>query len=83
MSVVRVDDPANIKLPEEVAEKLGIKGGDTVSIKIEGDRAILEKQAGSPVDESFGIWAHISNSAEYVNSLRDEWEDRVNETLKP
>lgn len=77
MSVVCVDDPANIKLPKEVAEKLGIQRGDILSIKIEGDRAILERQTGSPINESFGIWVDMPSGPEYVNHLRDEWEESV------
>ena len=76
MSVMTVSDSANIILPIEVWKILGVKSGDTVAIKVEGRRVVLEKSTSSPVDEAFGIWPEIEDSSEYVNNLRNEWEER-------
>lgn len=76
MSIIRVDDSANIVLPVEVGKMLGLSNGDTIAVKVEDGRVVLEKSTSSPVDEAFGIWPEIEDSAEYVNNLRAEWEER-------
>lgn len=76
MSLIRVQDASNIVLPAEIGEALDLKNGDTVVVRIEGDRVVLEKGVASPVDEAFGMWPEIEDSAEYVNNLREEWEER-------
>jgi hypothetical protein len=58
-----------------------LKNGDVRLVNIEQNRVVLEKRSGSP-DDSFGLWAHISTSAEYVNNLRETWEERIVELLK-
>jgi bifunctional DNA-binding transcriptional regulator/antitoxin component of YhaV-PrlF toxin-antitoxin module len=79
MSVLRIEDPAHIQLPKDVGECLGLKQGDVVIITIEADRVILEKRLSSPVDASFGLWAHLPPGPEYVDTLRDEWDERLTE----
>jgi bifunctional DNA-binding transcriptional regulator/antitoxin component of YhaV-PrlF toxin-antitoxin module len=81
MSVLKIEDPAHIQLPEEVGERLGLKQGDIVVITIEAQRVILEKRAGSPVDASFGLWTHLPPGPAYIDSLRDEWDERRTERL--
>lgn len=76
MSLIRVQDASNIVLPAEVGEALDLKNGDTVVVRVEGDRVVLEKSVASPVDEAFGIWPEIEDGVEYVNNLREEWEER-------
>jgi bifunctional DNA-binding transcriptional regulator/antitoxin component of YhaV-PrlF toxin-antitoxin module len=82
MSQLIVQDPAQIVLPPEVGEQLKLKDGDIISVRVEGERVILEKQARSPLDESFGLWSDVSDGAAYVNKLREEWEDRAAELLR-
>ena len=81
MSILRIDDPSHITLPEEVGERLRLRQGDVVLLKIEAGKMILEKSRGSPVDDSFGIWATVPDGTTCVNTIRDEWEERVNELL--
>ena len=50
-------------------------------ITLEAQRMILEKRAGSPVDASFGLWAHLPPGPTYVDTLRDEWDARLTERL--
>ncbi len=76
MSLIKVQDPSNIILPVEVGKKLGLKGGDTMLMTIEEDRVVLEKNNVSPVDDAFGLWPEIQDSVEFVNQLREEWEER-------
>lgn len=76
MSLIKVQDPANIILPVEIGKKLGLKGGDTMLVTIEEDRVVLEKSNASPVDDAFGLWPEIQDSAEFINQLREEWEER-------
>ena len=77
MTVWTIEDPAHIQLPEDVGERLGLKQGDVVIITIEVDRVILEKRLSSPVDASFGLWAHLPPGPEHVDTLRDEWDERL------
>jgi bifunctional DNA-binding transcriptional regulator/antitoxin component of YhaV-PrlF toxin-antitoxin module len=79
MSVLKIEDPAHIQLPKDVGERLGLKQGDVVIITIEADRMILEKRLSSPVDASFGLWAHLPPGPEYVDTLRAEWDERLTE----
>jgi bifunctional DNA-binding transcriptional regulator/antitoxin component of YhaV-PrlF toxin-antitoxin module len=79
MTVLKIEDPAHIQLPEDVGKRLRLKQGDVVIITIEADRVILEKRLSSPVDASFGLWAHLPPGPEYVNTLRDEWDERLTE----
>jgi bifunctional DNA-binding transcriptional regulator/antitoxin component of YhaV-PrlF toxin-antitoxin module len=79
MTVLKIEDPTHIQLPEDVGKRLGLKQGDVVIITIEADRMILEKRPSSPVDASFGLWAHLPPGPEYVNTLRDEWDERLTE----
>ena len=79
MTVLKIEDPAHIQLPEDVGARLGLKQGDVVIITIEADRMILEKRLSSPVDASFGVWAHLPPGPEYVDTLRDEWDERLTE----
>jgi bifunctional DNA-binding transcriptional regulator/antitoxin component of YhaV-PrlF toxin-antitoxin module len=79
MTVLTIEVPAHIQLPEDVGERLGLKQGDVVIITIGADRAILEKRLSRPVDASFGLWAHPPPGPEYVDTLRDEWDERLTE----
>ena len=81
MSILRIDDPSHITLPEEVGKRLSLKQGDVILLQIETGRVILEKSKSSPVDDSFGIWPAVPDGTTYVNTMRDEWEGRVNELL--
>jgi bifunctional DNA-binding transcriptional regulator/antitoxin component of YhaV-PrlF toxin-antitoxin module len=81
MRVLKIEDPAHIQLPEDVGECLGLKQGDVVLIMLEAQRVILEKRTGSPVDDSFGLWAHLPPGPTYVDTLRDEWDTRLTERL--
>jgi bifunctional DNA-binding transcriptional regulator/antitoxin component of YhaV-PrlF toxin-antitoxin module len=74
MSLLKIQDGSNIKLPGEIVDRLGLKKGDIVSVRVEGNKIILEKRNDSPVDGSFGIWSDISGGSEYVNNLRDKSE---------
>jgi bifunctional DNA-binding transcriptional regulator/antitoxin component of YhaV-PrlF toxin-antitoxin module len=77
MSVLKIEDPTHIQLPKEVGERLGLKQGDVILITIEAQRVILEKRTNSPVDASFGLWAHLPPGPAYVDTLRDEWDERL------
>jgi bifunctional DNA-binding transcriptional regulator/antitoxin component of YhaV-PrlF toxin-antitoxin module len=79
MTVLKIEDPAHIQLPEDVGERLGLKQGDVVIITIEADRVILEKRLSSPVEASFGLWAHLPPGTAYIDILRDEWDERLTE----
>jgi predicted DNA-binding antitoxin AbrB/MazE fold protein len=55
-------------------EKVELKEGEKMEIRLE------EKK--SPLEESFGIWAGEEGGIEYVNKIRDEAEKRLMEKGK-
>ena len=81
MSILKIEDPSHIELPMEVGERLGLKQGDVIVITIEDQRVIMEKRASRPVDASFGLWSDLPPGPEYIDTLRDEWDERLNEHL--
>ncbi|ETW94397.1 AbrB/MazE/SpoVT family DNA-binding domain-containing protein [Candidatus Entotheonella palauensis] len=81
MNVLKIEDPSHIELPVEVGERLGLKQGDVIIITIEDQRVIMEKRASSPVDASFGLWRDLPPDREHIDTLRDEWDERLNEQL--
>lgn len=81
MSVLKIEDPNHIELPVEVSERLGLKPGDVIVITIENQRVIMEKRVSSPVDASFGLWSDLPPGPECIDTLRAEWDDRLNEQL--
>jgi bifunctional DNA-binding transcriptional regulator/antitoxin component of YhaV-PrlF toxin-antitoxin module len=64
-----------------VGERLGLKQGDVILITIEAQRVILEKRTSNPVAASFGLWADLPPGPAYVDTLRDEWDERLTERL--
>ena len=52
-----------------------------VIITIQAQRVILEKRTSSPVDASFGLWTDLPPGPAYVDTLRDEWDERLTERL--
>ena len=65
----------------DVGERLGLQPGDVMVMTLEAHRVILEKRPGSPVDGSFGLWAHLPPGPAYVDTRRDEWDTRLTERL--
>lgn len=64
MNKTKVTRKHQITIPKNVREALGINVGDTLKIKIEGNRIILEP-----------IKPIISNPVEYLSSLSEEQTD--------
>lgn len=77
MRVLKIEDPTHIQLPEDVGAQLGLKQGDVMVLTLEKHRVILEKRLGSPVDASFGLWAHLPPGPTYIDTLRAEWDTRL------
>ena len=79
MSILKIEDPSHIELPMEVGERLGLKQGDVIVITIEDQRVIMEKRTSSPFDASFGLWSDLPPGPEHIDTLRDAWDERLNE----
>ncbi len=45
MAIVRVTRNAQVTIPKEVREALGITEGDRVTVRVEGNRVVLERIA--------------------------------------
>jgi hypothetical protein len=71
--------PAGKAIVQSREDKIIADYRDVVIVTIEADRVILEKHRSSPVDASFGLWARLPPGPEYVDTLRDEWNERLTE----
>ncbi len=46
MTIVKVTRRRQVTIPKEIGDKLGIKEGDYVRVRLEGERIVLEKVLG-------------------------------------
>ena len=46
MAIVKVTRRRQVTIPKEIGDKLGIKEGDYVRIRLEGEKSVLEKVLG-------------------------------------
>jgi len=73
MNVGKMSKKGQIVIPKEIREKFGIKPGDTVIFKIQGNKVIIEK-----IQEKMSEILKNSKPVEYSDvfqkKLRDEWE---------
>jgi AbrB family looped-hinge helix DNA binding protein len=76
MPVIKVTRNYQITLPEEIRRKKGIREGDRVIARLDGEgRIIIEKVEGDVAGESFGIWEEVEG-VRYVEKIRGEWRER-------
>ena len=81
MSIVKISSKGQVTIPKEVREALGLKPGDRVEIKVEGNIAVLEplrkpsesmRGLGCKAKEKLGV-----SAAELVHRLRREDEEEL------
>lgn len=73
MNIGKLSKKGQIVIPKEIREKFGIKPGDAVIFKIQGDKVILEKIQEKMSDILINS-EPIEKSLEFQRKLRDEWE---------
>jgi len=73
MNIGKLSKKGQIVIPKEIREKFGIKPGDAVVFKIQGDKVILERIQEKMSDILINS-EPIEKSLEFQRKLRDEWE---------
>ena len=72
MNVGKMSKKGQIVFPKEIREKFGIKPGDAVIFKIQGNKVIMEK-IQEKMSEILKNSKPVENSIEFQRKLRDEW----------
>jgi len=73
MNIGKLSKKGQIVIPKEIRERFGIKPGDAVIFKIQGDKVILEK-IQEKISDILKDSEPIEESLEFQRKLRDEWE---------
>ena len=73
MNIGKLSKKGQIVIPKEIRERFGIKPGDAVIFKIQGDKVILEK-IQEKISDILKDSEPIEESLEFQKKLRDEWE---------
>lgn len=72
MNIGKLSKKGQIVIPKEIREKFGIKAGDAVIFRIQGDKVILEKIQEKMSDILINS-EPIEKSLEFQRKIRDEW----------
>ena len=73
MNVGKMSKKGQIVIPKEIRQKFGIKPGDAVIFKIQGNKVIIEK-IQEKMSEILKNSKPIEHSVDFQKKLRDEWE---------
>ena len=72
MNIGKLSKKGQIVIPKEIREKFGIRAGDAVIFKIQGDKVILEK-IQEKMSDILTNSEPIEKSLEFQRKIRDEW----------
>lgn len=72
MNVGKISKKGQVIIPKEIREKFGIKPGDALIFKIQGNKVIIEK-IQEKMSEILKNSKPIENSLNYQRKLREEW----------
>ena len=72
MNVGKMSKKGQIVIPKEIREKFGIKPGDAIIFRIQGNTVILEK-IKEKMSEILKNSKPIENSLIFQGKLREEW----------
>ena len=75
MSIATLSSKSQIVVPADVRASLGLQPGDQLSIVVEGDHAVLRKQAGSALDALVDP-ARLAGAIEELERNRNEWDGK-------
>ena len=73
MNIGKLSKKGQIVIPKEIRDKFGIKPGDAVIFKIQGEKVILERIQEKMSDILINS-EPIEKSLDFQRKLRDEWE---------
>ena len=77
VAVAQLTDEYQITIPEEVRRRLGLRAGDMVYLRLEGDQVVLSGSSGGWTEATRGLGAEMWRSeggAAVIERDRDSWE---------
>lgn len=82
MLSVKVSSKHQIAVPSEARKALGIKVGDRLEVEVRDGVILLRPRAGTVADRLYGTGRGIygPDPVAYVRALRDEWEERLDQS---
>ncbi len=75
--IVKVTRRYQVTLPKEVREALGIRGGDLLRVRVEGNRIVLEPLAPrrkNPVEDMLSLVSEPVN-VDAVRLVEEAWDE--------
>jgi len=71
MAKVKVTRKYQVTIPEEVRHKIGVRIGDELLVREEGEKIVLER----PIDleKLAGSWSHIESTERFMEEVRGLW----------
>lgn len=73
MYIGKMSKKGQIVIPKEIRDKFGIKPGDDVIFRIQGNKVIIEK-IQKKISEILKNSKPVEESLVFQKKLRDEWE---------
>jgi AbrB family looped-hinge helix DNA binding protein len=77
VAVAQLTDEYQITIPEEVRRRLGLRAGDVVYFRLEGDQVVLSGSPGGWTEATRGLGAEMWQTEGGVSAIereRDSWE---------
>lgn len=74
---VKVSSKGQVVIPKDVREKLGIKPGTVLNVRVERNRIVLE-----PTLEPPDVFVEFGRSENILKELRRESEERIRRLLR-
>lgn len=76
-NVLTLNQKSQIVISKQMRKNLGLKPGDQLAARVEGDKIILRPKPKSPATRLRGLgkatWGSKSRIDTYIDKLRDEW----------
>lgn len=75
MRITRLSRKSQITVPADYRRRLGVELGEDLLMDFDGDRIVLVKNSGSPLDELRSLPREIwAGAVDEIQRARDEWD---------
>jgi len=71
MAKVKVTRKYQVTIPEEVRNKIGVRIGDELLVREEGEKIVLERPIN--LEKLAGSWSHIESTERFMEEVRGLW----------
>jgi len=80
IGTIKVTENYQLTIPKEIRKEISIEAGDEFEIQVNEKKEVLIcKVNKGAVEDSFGIWRAEKSGIVYVDEMRDEAEQRLEE----